>query len=232
MKSMSRIWMALVVGVTVMAVVVPSWAIPLSNTPLTWDQFTSLVDTTPNGVVGIPLVDQFVFENGPQGEIMSGVFKGKSGSNAEGLYAYIYQVKVYSTPDGKIDEVSIPFAPTALPPSTVNLISSFYISSGVPGGFFYGQGDKAPTKSAFASSVVSFSWIDNEIFAGESSYIFGFFHSAPPIQLRANLSDSGAETKFPLVWTPSPEPSVFLLFGIGLTGSAVLSRVRRRMKKA
>lgn len=214
-----------------MAVVAPSWAIPLSNTNLTWTEFTSLADIS--NVKGTPFSDTFAFAGGPVGEITSGVFAGTG--DATGLYVYVYQVRVYTTPLGKVDEVSIPFAPSAYPLSTVTGISSFYIGSGVPSGFLYGQGNKAPTSSTFTSlpPVVSFAWGDpNQIYQGQDSYIFGFFHSAPPVTTQANLSDAGPETRFPFVYTPSPEPSVFLLFGIGLMGGAVLSRGRKRMKKA
>jgi hypothetical protein len=186
--------------------------------------------------VGIPFSDTFIFQLGPQGEITSGVFTGK-GDAAE-LYVYIYQIKVYSTPSGKVDELSIPLlgpGPTTVSVSGVGNVSSFYIGSGVPSGFFYGQGDKAPTSSTFTSPppVISFVWDDpNQVFQGEASYIVGFFSPVLPTTTLANLSDGGAETKFPLVYTPSPEPSISLLLGAGLLGGVIWSRGRKRMKKA
>jgi hypothetical protein len=234
MKAMSKFWTALVVGVAVMAVSTHSWAVPLSNTDISWAQFTSLADIS--SPVDIPFPDIFVFKFGPQGEIMSGVFPGKG--NAAGLYVYIYQIKVYSTPPGKVDELSIPLlgpGPTTVSVSGVGNVSSFYIGSGVPSGFFYGQGDKAPTSSTFTPlpPVISFVWGDpNQIFQGEASYIVGFFSPAPPTTTLANLSDGGSLDDHPLVYTPSPEPSISLLLGVGLLGGVIWSCGRKRMKKA
>lgn len=216
-----------------MAVSTYSWAVPLSNTNLSWSQFTSLADLS--SPVGIPFSDTFIFAGGPQGEITSGVFTGKG--DALGLYVYIYQILVYSTPPGKVDELSIPLlgpGPTTVSVSGVGNVSSFYIGSGVPSGFFYGQGDKAPFGSTFTSPppVISFSWFGNEVFQGQASYIVGFFSPVLPTTTLANLSDSGPETKFPLVYTPSPEPSISLLLGAGLLGGVIWSRGRKRMKKA
>jgi hypothetical protein len=234
MKAMSKFWTALVVGVAVMAVSTHSWAVSLSNTNISWSTFTSLADTS--SPVGIPFSDTFVFAGGPEGEITSGVFPGIG--DAAGLYVYIYQIKVYSTPSGKVDELSIPLlgpGPTTVSVSGVGNVSSFYIGSGVPSDFFYGQGDKAPTSSTFTSPppVISFVWGDpNQVFQGQASYILGFFSPVLPTTTVANLSDSGAETKFPLVYTPSPEPSISLLLGAGLLGGVIWSRGRKRMKKA
>ena len=241
MKAMSKFWTALVVGVAVMAVSTHSWAVSLSNTNISWSKFTSLADTS--SPVGIPFSDTFIFAGGPKGEITSGVFTGIG--DAAGLYVYIYQIKVYSTPPGKVDELSIPLlgpGPTTVLVTGVGSVSSFYIGVGdpldptddVPSGFFYGQGNKAPVGSTFTSPppVISFSWFNNEVFQGQASYIVGFFSPVLPTTTMANLSDSGAETKFPLVYTPSPEPSISLLLGAGLLGGIIWSRGRKRMKKA
>jgi hypothetical protein len=233
MKAMSKLWTALVVGVAVMAVSTHSWAVPLSNTNISWSTFTSLADTS--SPVGIPFSDTFIFAGGPKGEITSGVFTGIG--YAAGLYVYIYQIKVYSTPSGKVDELSIPLlgpGPTTVWVTGVGNVSSFYIGSGVPAGFFYGQGNKAPVGSTFTSPppVISFSWFNNEVFQGQASYIVGFFSPVLPTTTKANLSDSGEETKFPRVYTPSPEPSISLLLGAGLLGGVIWSRGRKRMKKA
>jgi hypothetical protein len=296
MKAMSKFWTALVVGVAVMAVSTHSWAVPLSNTKLTWSEFTNLVDIT--AAVGIPFSDKFEFNLGPKGEITSGVFSGKTGTPAEGLYAYIYQIKVYLTPSGKIDEMSIPLlgpgpTPVTLPGPSPITISSFYIAgSDVPNGFFYDRDDdedgkideddpdddrdckidedpkdgidndddgkvdedppggidedgdgkvdedpepRAPSSSTFTPRppTVSFVWSDpKQIYEGQLSWIIGFFSPVLPTTTVANLSDTGAETKFPLVYTPSPEPSISLLLGAGLLGGVIWSRGRKRMKKA
>jgi hypothetical protein len=233
MKAMSKFWTALVVGVAVMAVSTHSWAVLLSNTNISWSQFTSLANLS--SPVGIPFSDTFRFAGGPQGEIMSGVFTGIG--DAAGLYVYIYQIKVYSTPFGKVDELSIPLlgpGPTTVSVSGVGSVSSFYIGSGVPSWFFYGQGNKAPFGSTFTSPppVISFSWFGNEVYQGQESYIVGFFSPAPPTTTLANLSDSGSLDDYPLVYTPSPEPSISLLLGVGLLGGVIWSCGRKRMKKA
>ena len=233
MKAMSKFWTALVVGIAVMAVSTHLWAVHLSNTNISWEQFKSLADIS--SPVDIPFPDIFVFKFGPQGEIMSGVFPGIG--DAAGLYVYIYQIKVYSTPSGKVDELSIPLlgpGPTTVSVSDVGNVSSFYIGSGVPSDFFYGQGDKAPIGSTFTSlpPVISFSWFGNEVYQGKASYIVGFFSPAPPTTTLANLSDGGSLDDDPLVYTPSPEPSISLLLGVGVLGGVIWSCGRKRMKKA
>jgi len=233
MKAMSKFWMALVVGVAVMAVSTQSWAVPLSNTNISWTTFTSLADLA--DPVGIPFSDIFEFAGGPKGEVMSGVFTGKG--DATGLYVYIYQISVYSTPAGKIDELSIPLlgpGPTTVTVTGIGNVSSFYIGSDVPNDFFYGQGNKAPTSSTFTSPppVISFVWGDpNQVYQGQASYIIGFFSPVLPTVTQANLSDAGPETRFPFVYTPSPEPSISLLLGAGLLGGIIWSRGKKRMMK-
>jgi hypothetical protein len=220
-----------------MAVSTHSWAVPLSNTNISWSQFTSLADLS--SPVGIPFPDTFIFAGGPQGEITSGVFTGIG--DAAGLYVYIYQILVYSTPSGKVDELSIPLlgpGPTTVSVSGVGNVSSFYIGSDVPSWFFHGQGNSAPAPHPYGSNftspppVISFSWANNEVFQGEASYIVGFFSPAPPTTTFANLSDGGSLDDRPLVYTPSPEPSISLLLGVGLLGGVIWSCGRKRMKKA
>jgi len=233
MRNFSRIWTVLVVGATLAVTFfcsIPVRAVPLSNTNIDWTTFTSLADLS--NPVGIPFIDTFEFSGGPQGEIISAVFPGIG--NASGLYVYVYQLKVYTPPPtGKVDELSVPIKG---PFSFTDVLrvgepNSFYIGSGVPSYFLYGQGDKAPSSAALSFNVVSWSWPDpNYIPNDESSYIVGYFSPVIPTKTYANLSDSGQETKFPLVYTPSPEPSIGLLMGVGLLGGCIFWRRKRILK--
>jgi len=242
MKAMSKFWMALVVGVAVMAVSTQLWAVPLSNTDISWATFTYLVDIS--NPVGIPFEDHFVFRNldgyiTVSGDIQSGVFPGKSGTPAENLYAYIYQFHV--DVGGVISSFSLELkgpGPTMITVGGTD-ITSFYIGSGVPDYFFYGQGNKAPASYPYGSQftfpppAVKFSWAGNEVGAGEASFIVGFFSPVLPTTTVVNLVDTGVETENPFVYTPSPEPSISLLLGAGLLGGIIWSRGKKKiMKKA
>ena len=237
MKAMSKFWMALVVGVAVMAVSTQSWAVPLSNTDISWAKFVSLVSPSeladPSTAPGPPLPDTFAFQGGAAGDILSAVFTGVG--DASGLYVYVYQFRVTSA-SGQIDELTVGLLGPG--PNTVltdvdgdpglDPVSSFYIGSNVPDGFLFGQGDVAPSQAIFNTPPpgISFKW--TSVPAGNASFIVGFFSPAPPTTYKADLSDTGDRIHSPFVYTPSPEPSVFLLLGMGLVGSAIWSRGRKK----
>jgi len=229
MRNMSRIWTMLVVGVSLGMTLfgsTPVKAVPLSNTPISWDYFTDFADVD-NPVVP-PLLTPYEFKLAEtplgDGSVYSQVFLGKG--NASGLYVYVYQIQVARAPN--VEGISIAFItdPTATP---VNGITSFYINQGTPT-IGFGLGNYSPASSAWVpiseggEPTLRFNQIN--VPPGYVSYIFGTFSPLPPTTIDATLRDATELIVRPLVYTPTPEPSVFILLGVGL--GIVVPFVRRR----
>ena len=233
MKAMSKFWMALVVGVAVMAAATQSWAVPLSNTNISWTVFTNLADVD-NPVVP-PLFSPYEFslQGSPLGDgvFYSQVFPGIG--DAAGLYVYVYQIQVSREPE--IEGVSLGFItnPTQTPVGADN-ITSFYIGSGPPDppiGFNV-LGNYAPDSADWLPSLggtLRFNQIN--VPTPGTSYIFGTFSPLPPTTIDVTLRDATTLLVRPLAYVPTPEPSSAILFGLGLMGLGIMPVIRRRKTK-
>jgi len=252
---MSKVWWALVVGVSLGVTLVgvsPVKAAPLSNTPISWTQFLSFADTTPL-TDAPPFIDYFDFspKTAPaDGEIFSAVYLGKG--PAEGKYVYVYQVYHYSG-SSSVNFTGFAFpAFTTLGPVPIDLngdnvpdFTSFYIvpdanapsTPPIGGTTANSWGTKKPTSVDYSpnppNSDITISYasipefgINDIILRGEVGYIFGFVHSLPPTVVEANTKDAGTDILKPLVYTPSPEPTSFVLLSAGLLGLVAIRRRR------
>ncbi len=215
MRNMSRIWTMLVVGATFGVTIF--WSTPANTAPL-----TTVDSTTFNNwlgpVVGPPMTNTFDFvpsPPGPDGEVTSAVFAGAG--DVSGLYVYVYQIRHYSnTSEGKIEGMSFdllgPWAvPSVLQPGTV----AFQVED--TGNKSLSDASITPGPPGFPPSI-SFTIPSPFILPGETSWVFGFFSPMPPTTTVADMRDTGNTILSPIVYTPSPEPSAFVLLGMGLLG--------------
>lgn len=197
-----------------MAVVVPSWAAPLTN--VTSTTFTSWLGAP----AAPPLVSTFDFAPtppGPDGNVASSVFHGAG--PVAGLYVYVYQIKNYSTgSESKVEGMSFDlFGPVALP----NVLNPGTVAFQVIGTGDNALGDATVTPAAppfVPYANISFSIPSPFLLQGEQTWLFGFFSPNPPVITIADVRDTGSTVLSPRVYTPSPEPSVIALFGLGVLG--------------
>ena len=248
MKSMSRIWMALVVGVSLgltLMWVSPVKAGPLTITTTDWKTFSAYLGDP----VADPLLDYFDFYSSDEtmpsvdGEVISAVYHGKGA--ATGLYVYLYQLKLYSTSSaGYMSGIAFNFG-TPVPPAVVDRYHVYTIPDAP---ILFGAASPNTNLSdavwtrTITTSQVSFNLAlyrdDNDSgrhdptddtdppYEDVVSYVWAFFHQNPPQTIEANLKDGGPDLLKPKVYTPSPEPSAILLLSLGLLG---LAKFRRRM---
>jgi len=241
MRRMSKVWWALFVGVSLgvtLAGVSPVKAAPLSNTPISWTTFLNFAE------IGSPVVDSlydhFDFEPvapGHDGLIYSQVFEGKG--DAAGKFVYVYQVKHFSGSSSQyFRSFSFKSFSTLMPINLPGIGNSFYISfaddpDDITIGF--GLGSKAPVSFWYDpnfltnTSSVSVDFKGGSqpgIGRGEVSFIFGFVHELPPVKAKVNPMDDDPDALKPLVYTPSPEPTSFVLLSAGLLGLVAIRRRR------
>ncbi len=240
MRNVLRVWTFLVVGASLGMTflwVTPANAIPLSNTQISWGTFTSFADISLPVVP--PLIDYFDFfpqTPGSDGEIYSAVFQGHGA--AAGKFVYVYQVYHYSTSSAaNFSGIAFQAFTTVVPVNVPGVGTSFYIAP-VPGDPITppigttanSWGNYKPSEVDWSSnppgSDISVSYIGaNRIPRDGVSYFFGFVHSPPPKKVESNPIDAGPDLLKPFVYTPSPEPSAFILLSAGLLG---LMAIRRR----
>jgi len=223
--------MALVVGVAVMTAATQSWAVPLSNTSISWSTFMSWVADANND--GVPDYDPlyppetvfFDFSGTifPDGKVFTAVYPGAGA--AAGKWIYVYQVQLLTPSDvPAVNGMSWRWIenPTI---AGVGGITSFKITSGDPE-IGFGLGTKDITDADWYPDPVNpTADFDFEVERGETTYIFGLFSTLPPTKVDATIRDSVSQGTRPLIYTPTPEPSAFLLLGLGLMG--VIWRRRR-----
>jgi len=241
MKAMSKFWMALVVGVAVMAVSIPSWAAPL--TEVTYSTFTSWLGAP----AAPPITYTFDFAPtppGPDGSVTSAVFLGAG--PVAGLYVYVYQITNFPTgSETKIRGMSFdllgPWAiPNVLDPGTV----AFQVNPNdgnppdpdypPPPGYDFGPALSDATITPGPPGIppsISFDLPSPFLQQSQVTWLFGFFSPVPPTTTVADVTDTGTTITSPLVYTPSPEPSVGVMFGLGLLSVPLFGALRRRLTK-
>ncbi len=228
MKTMSRLWTLAVVGAVMGATLF--WATPVKAVPLTRDDITwgDFDDWTGSPVVP-GLFQAFDFDPttvGGDGEIYSQVFQGVAGPFA-GKFVYVYQIDHFSgSSSPELDAIAFKFL-TTIPPDNLRY---FVVSLNLPsntGIGFDDPGDQPPYFGEWtAPDEIGFTFEDlppgpekdTGLLRGEISYLFGFTHPLPPTTVVANLVDAGPDLLKPLVYTPSPEPSIIVLLSMGLLG--------------
>lgn len=243
MRNMSRLWTIL--GVSLLGLNL-LWISPVKAVPLTsisWEDFTAFADIT--SPIVDPLPDIYRFgdawtEGAFHGTVYSQVFLGKTGSIAEGLYVYVYQIEHKPFPSEPPNEQRLPFGSmsfvtfTNIPPSSYFIITTITPPGASPTIGFSTLGSDGPDSAEFtplgAKGQLGFTFTPKLQYKS-TSYIFGFLHPLPPTTVTANLVDGLREQLNPLVYTPSPEPSSFILLSVGLLGSLLFSSRRGFFRK-
>lgn len=235
MRTMSRFWMALVVSASLGLTffwTTPAKAVELSNTAISWNTFLSWTDADNDGVPDFdplypPLTFPFDFggPNFPDGSVFSAVYPGVG--QAAGKWVYVYQIQHLTTSDVPVLNGMSWFWMTNPTLDAVDSISSFKITSGAPTiGFGLGTVDITDA-DWYPHPINPTADFDFAPQAGQVTYIFGLFSSLPPMIVDATVRDAVTLATRPLVYSPTPEPSTFLLIGMGLVGTLMWRRRRK-----
>jgi len=213
--SLSEVLLTIAICLLVSCCLKPVEAVPLSNTEISWDQFTSIADIN-NPVTPYPLTGFFDFETDtgnfffPDGSVYSKVFPGIG--SAEGLNVYVYQFQVYELlyellSDVILTEVSFDFPvnPENFPVNIASDVTSFWVNEPDPdikGGIGIGGASVAPTGATWDNGVLKFTFNALQ----DISFIVGVF--APK-----NMPPEETITKFgtvPIDATPTLLPTVYM----------------------
>jgi hypothetical protein len=249
MKAMSKFWTALVVGVAVMAVTIPSWAGPLMpNFPASWNVGDAVAGQSTLNVssgTGDPIYVDWIV-----------VFWGNVGPSGQPVWGYYYQIENPQTqPDSEKTVAILTISTLGGPPffaagfvADTNLDTSTTFAD--PFGFGYVPGH---TAANYSNLVAEFEPSPGDIqnptgvsgpTAGGVTYYFGppptkeialgnqstllyAYAFVPPMYGIATAQDSDVQWRG-LVPVPSPEPGTVVLFVLGTVGMGILSRRYRR----
>jgi hypothetical protein len=232
MKAMSKFWMALVVGVAVIAARSPSWADPVSVPVVPSSDAQGWI-----GSLSATLTSTFT-----GGIVTSWVFNA-AGAAAGFRFVYVYQVKNTFTKkdDPNIDNISFDL----LGPIVTNPNLPYDKNKKTLTTFAFQfkeltetiTGDKTLTEATLASPVTfHFDKGEPGLEPRQTSMLFAFFSPAPPTTIDATINfvdKDGNSQGFTTarVLTPSPEASVGVMFGLGLLGLPFFRKLRRRFTK-
>lgn len=206
-------------------------AAPLTNTELSWDQFTAIADIF-NPIVIEP-ISFFNFEVNeedlwfPDGSVYSQVFPGIG--SASGLYVYVYQFQVDAFSDVGLTEVSFNFlidpGTTPVKIEGIGDVTSFWINETDPE-IGFSDASISPSAVSWDGGILTISF--PSIAPGGISFIVGTFAPAnmppAPVVVTLGTDPTGNPIIKPSVYTPTPEPSVALLLGFGLVGPLLFRR--------
>jgi len=247
MKAMSKFWMALVVGVAVMAAATQSWAGPLMPSfPDVWDVGQKVAGQSTLGVSsgsGVPLTVDWIV-----------VFWGNVGPGGEPVWGYYYQIENPQTQPNVSKTVAILTITTPGPPffaagsiANTNLDTNFSDIGSVPGhtAANYSNLGASPPPEEFEPdpgniqnpSGVSLTRFDVtyyfgpppelEIAVGNQSTVLYAYAFAPPTYGIATAQNTLVQWGGP-VPVPSPEPGTVVLLVLGTVGMGILRRYRRK----
>jgi hypothetical protein len=230
MKAMSKFWMALVVGVAVIAARSPSWADPVSVPVVPSSDAQGWI-----GSLSATLTSTFT-----GGIVTSWVFNAAGDAAIHGHgFVYVYQVKNTFTKknDPTIDNISFdllgPIVTNPNLPYDKTTLTTFAFQFGeLKIGEVTITGDNTLTYATLASPVTfSFDKGKPGLEPGQTSMLFAFFSPAPPTTIDATINFTKGSPATARVLTPSPEASVGVMFGLGLLGLPFFRKLRRRFTK-
>jgi len=217
-------WMTLTAVCFVMniAVLGTSNATPLSNTPVSWNDFASTWAPTNVQVLESP----FVFSDGSSGKIVSIAYLS-SGGATNGKWVYAYQV-IFESGQGSITAVALGPSPA---PVSVGASNSFQTSKPSGDTHFseFKQNGVSTLTGIYEPTTKTYTWFfTTGIGVGGNSVVFGYFSDKTPTLARANLFKglTGLNSQ-PAVLAASPEPAAFSLLAIGLLGIAGFRKRRK-----
>jgi len=244
MKAMSKFWTALVVGVAVVAVTIPSWADPLMPSfPDVWAVGQKVAGQSTLNVssgVGVPITVDWIV-----------VLWGYVGPGGQPVWGYYYQIENPETQPHPSKTVAILTIATPGPPffaadfiADTSLDTDFSdIYGSVPGHTaanypnLAAEFEPTPGNIQNPTSPPSLSLYDvtyyfgppptAEIAVGNQSAVLVAYAFAPPMYGIATAQNTAVQWEG-LVPVPSPEPGTVVLLVLGTVGMGILSRRYRR----
>jgi len=237
MKAMSKFWTALVVGVAVVAVTIPSWADPLMPSfPDVWAVGQKVAGQSTLNVssgVGVPITVDWIV-----------VFWGYVGPGGQPVWGYYYQIENPETQPHPSKTVAILTIATPGPPFfAADLIADTSLDTGfsdihgsVPGHTAANYPNLAaefePTPGPPSLSLYDVTYYFGppptaEIAVGNQSAVLVAYAFAPPMYGIATAQNTAVQWEG-LVPVPSPEPGTVVLLVLGTVGMGILSRRYRR----
>jgi hypothetical protein len=224
--SLTGVLLTIAICIFVSCCVKPVEAGSLSNTEISWAQFTSIADI--NNPVTDALTGFFDFETdtgnpfSPDGLVYSQVFPGIG--SADGFNVYVYQFQVFPGSDVSLTEVSFgfPVNPENFPVDIASPVTSFWVNEQNPS-IGIGDASVAPIGATWDNGVLKFTFPP---FQGVS-FIVGVFapKNMPPEETVAKLGTDPANASptlpLPTVYMPTPEPSVVVCFCLGLVACLI-----------